>query len=58
MTSLLLAFLVGLFVAQIGTFATTVYLHRALSHRSLTMKPAVRAVFLRTGRLPRESDRS
>ena len=59
MTSVLIAFLAGLFVAQVGTFATTVYLHRALSHRSLTMKPGLAWLFrallwITTGIRPRE----
>ena len=39
MQSVLIAFLAGLAVAEIATFATSVYLHRALSHRAITMKP-------------------
>ena len=39
MRSVLIAFLAGLAAAEIATFATTVYLHRGLSHRALTMKP-------------------
>jgi stearoyl-CoA desaturase (Delta-9 desaturase) len=39
MGSVLIAFLAGFAVAEIATFATTVYLHRGLSHRALTMKP-------------------
>jgi stearoyl-CoA desaturase (delta-9 desaturase) len=59
MTSVLIAFLVGLLVAQVATFATTVYLHRGLSHRALTMRPLVAWVFrafiwITTGIRPRE----
>ena len=41
MHSILFALLVGFLVAQIATFATTVYLHRALSHRALSMRRPV-----------------
>jgi len=59
MLSLLLALVAGFAVAQIATFATTVYLHRGLSHRSLTMKPwlawCFRAlIWITTGIRPRE----
>jgi stearoyl-CoA desaturase (delta-9 desaturase) len=59
MRSVLLALLVGFCVTQIATFATTVYLHRCLSHRSLSMRPWVawgfRAVtWMTTGIRPRE----
>ena len=37
---LLLAVLVGLVVTQIAMFATTVYLHRGVTHRALTVHPA------------------
>ena len=36
---LLLAVLVGLVVTQIAMFATTVYLHRGITHRALTVHP-------------------
>ena len=56
---LLLAIGVGLAVAQVATLVTTVFLHRALSHRALTLRPplyfAFRAVtWLTTGIKPRE----
>jgi stearoyl-CoA desaturase (Delta-9 desaturase) len=35
--SLLTALVAGLLVSQVATFATTVYLHRTLSHRSMTL---------------------
>ncbi|MGH9135556.1 MAG: fatty acid desaturase [Acidimicrobiales bacterium] len=57
--SLLLVFVVGFAVAQLAMFATTVYLHRALSHRSITVRPWVSAVFrvvlwMTTGIRPRQ----
>lgn len=56
---LLLALLVGTAVAQLATLVTTVYLHRSLSHRALTLRPAVVAVFrlvtwITTGIRPRQ----
>ena len=36
-----LALLTGLLVSQVANFATTVYLHRTLSHRAITMRPAL-----------------
>ena len=59
MLSLLLALLVGVVLAQVGTFLTTVYLHRALSHRALTMAPPLAFAFrvglwLMTGIRPRQ----
>jgi len=56
---LLLAVGVGLAVAQISTLATTVYLHRGLSHRALTMRGPLIAAFrvvtwMTTGIKPRE----
>ncbi len=51
--------LVGLVLSQLALFCTTIYLHRALSHRAITLRPSVRAVFrvliwLMTGIRPRE----
>ena len=37
--SLLYAVLAGVFVSQLATLLTTVYLHRALSHRALVVSP-------------------
>jgi len=37
----LLAVVVGLVIAQVGILATTVYLHRGLAHRALTVHPAL-----------------
>lgn len=56
---LLLAIGVGLAVAQVATLATTVYLHRALSHRALTLRAPVLFGFrvitwIATGIKPRE----
>ncbi|HSH60561.1 MAG TPA: fatty acid desaturase [Acidimicrobiales bacterium] len=39
MTSLALAVIVGLAVAQLATLVTTLYLHRTLAHRALTLSP-------------------
>lgn len=54
-----LGVVVGVVVAQLATFTTTVFLHRALAHRSLTVRPWLRAVFrtvtwLTTGIRPRQ----
>ena len=51
--------LVGLVLGQLALFCTTIYLHRALSHRAITLRPSVRAVFrvliwLMTGIRPRQ----
>lgn len=56
---LLTAVAVGFALAQVATFATTVYLHRALTHRALALHPAVAAAFrvvvwLTTGIRPRQ----
>jgi stearoyl-CoA desaturase (delta-9 desaturase) len=39
------AAVVGMFVAQVATFATTIYLHRTLSHRALSMRPGLALAF-------------
>ncbi len=39
MTSLALAVVVGLAVAQLATLVTTLYLHRTLAHRALSLSP-------------------
>jgi len=54
-----LALLAGIVVTQISVVATTVYLHRTLAHRSLTMRPAAAfvcrfTVWITTGMRPRE----
>jgi stearoyl-CoA desaturase (Delta-9 desaturase) len=43
--TLLTALLAAVLIAQLATFATTVYLHRTLSHRALTMTPATATAF-------------
>lgn len=43
--TLLTALVAAAVVAQIATFCTTVYLHRTLSHRALTMTPATALAF-------------
>ena len=59
MPGILLAVLVGLGLSQIGLFCTSIYLHRALSHRAITLRPSVQMVFrvllwLMTGIRPRQ----
>lgn len=39
------ALLASAFVTQVAVFATTVYMHRALAHRALTVSPRVGLVF-------------
>jgi stearoyl-CoA desaturase (delta-9 desaturase) len=56
---LLRALAVGFVLAQVGTFATTVYLHRGLTHRALSLRPPVAfafrvVVWLTTGIRPRQ----
>jgi len=53
------AFVAAFIVTQIAIVVTTVYLHRALSHRSLTIHPAVALpcrgiIWITTGMRPRE----
>jgi stearoyl-CoA desaturase (delta-9 desaturase) len=55
----LLAVAAAVAVAQVATFATTVYLHRCLSHRALTLHPVLKGAFrvvtwVTTGIKPRE----
>ena len=55
----LLAWVLTAFVTQLALLITTLYLHRALSHRAVTLSPAVaggcRAVlWLTTGIRPRQ----
>lgn len=57
--NLWLGVLVGLLVTQVSVFATTIYLHRGLAHKALTVHPglawACRAVvWITTGMRPRE----
>ena len=59
MSSWLLAVLVGLALCQFATLVTTVYLHRALSHRALSLAPGAVAVcrvltWMTTGIRPRQ----
>lgn len=55
----ILAVLVGLAVCQIGLFCTTIYLHRAVSHKAITLSPVLSFTFrflvwITTGIKPRQ----
>jgi stearoyl-CoA desaturase (delta-9 desaturase) len=57
--SLLAAAAIGFALSQIGTFVTTLYLHRGLSHRAITLRAPVAfacrvALWLTTGIRPRQ----
>ena len=59
MRSFLVALLVSTVVTQIAVFATTIYLHRAATHRSLVLHPSVAwffrlSIWMTTGIVPRE----
>lgn len=59
MSGLLLALIVGFVVAQLATYATTIYLHRGLAHRAVNLSGPVTAVcrsviWVTTGMKPRE----
>ena len=59
LSTLLIALVVGFAVSQLANVCTTVYLHRALSHRAVTLAPSVECVFrvlpwITTGIKPRE----
>lgn len=59
MPGVLLALLVGFATCQVALYLTTVYLHRALSHRAITLSPAAVAVcrvltWVMTGIRPRQ----
>ena len=59
MPSFLLPLLVGFAVCQVAIVLTTVFLHRALAHRALTLSPGVRWAFrivlwITTGIRPRQ----
>ncbi|MGH9297739.1 MAG: fatty acid desaturase [Acidimicrobiales bacterium] len=59
MPTVLLAFILGFAICQIAVVCTTVFLHRALAHRSLTLSPPVRGAFrfvtwITTGIRPRQ----
>jgi stearoyl-CoA desaturase (delta-9 desaturase) len=56
---ILVAVVVGLLVCQVALFLTTVFLHRTLSHRAITMRPGLRfacrvLTWLMTGIKPRQ----
>jgi stearoyl-CoA desaturase (Delta-9 desaturase) len=56
---LFVALAVGLVTAQLATLVTTIFLHRALAHRSVTLAPGLRfasraVIWLTTGIRPRE----
>ena len=59
LTSFLISLAVSVVVLQIMVFSTTIYLHRAATHRALTLNPVVSWIFrlfvwLTTGIVPRE----
>ena len=59
LTSFVIALVVSLVVLQIMVFSTTIYLHRAITHRALTLNPVAAWLFrffiwLTTGIIPRE----
>ena len=59
MTRILVAVLVGLATCQVAIFLTTIFLHRTLSHRAITMSPGLRFVcrfltWISTGIRPRQ----
>ncbi|HET9091447.1 MAG TPA: fatty acid desaturase [Acidimicrobiales bacterium] len=59
MPSVLLALIIGFVVSQIAVVCTTVFLHRALSHKALSLSPGARLAFrivtwLTTGIRPRQ----
>src|SRR5438874_10966126 len=59
MSTWVIAPLAGFAVAQLATLVTTIWLHRTLSHRSLTLKPGLTWVFrvltwITTGIKPRQ----
>ena len=59
MTSLVAALAVGFAVSQLATAVTTVYLHRALAHRAITLSPGLSWVlrlltWITTGIRPRQ----
>lgn len=56
---IIVAVLVGLATCQVGLFVTTVFLHRTLSHRAITMSPGLRfacrvLTWISTGIRPRQ----
>jgi stearoyl-CoA desaturase (delta-9 desaturase) len=57
--ALILGLVTGICITQLANFATTVYLHRGLAHRALTMRPWLEGSFkvviwLTTGMRPRQ----
>lgn len=59
MPGIVVAVVVGLAVCQVALFLTTVFLHRTLSHRAITMSPGLRfgcrvITWITTGIKPRE----
>lgn len=59
MTDILVAVAVGLATSQVGIFLTTIFLHRTLSHRAITMSPGLRfgcrfLLWMSTGIRPRQ----
>ena len=59
MPGILIAVLAGLAVCQAALFLTPVFLHRTLSHRAITMSPALRLtcrflIWIMTGVKPRQ----
>ncbi|MGH9149026.1 MAG: fatty acid desaturase [Acidimicrobiales bacterium] len=59
MPTLLVAFLAGFAVTQLAILVTTIYLHRALSHRALTLSPVAAGacrglLWITTGIRPRQ----
>jgi stearoyl-CoA desaturase (delta-9 desaturase) len=57
--ALFLGIVAGFCITQLANFATTVYLHRGLAHRALTMRPWLQGAFkvviwLTTGMRPRQ----
>src|ERR1700722_15343636 len=59
MIKILVAVAIGLVVSQVALYLTTIYLHRALSHRALTLSPVATAVcrvltWMLTGIQPRQ----
>lgn len=59
MTHILVAVVVGLATCQVAIFLTTIYLHRALSHRAISMSPGLRfacrmLTWVSTGIRPRQ----
>ncbi len=59
MSGIIAAVVVGLAVCQVAIFLTTIYLHRTVSHKAITMKPALAwtcrlLLWLTTGIQPRQ----